>query len=86
MRNKEVNFKKLPFIMIFFLSIGLMSFKSLKENSLEENSSNKFIGKSTECGPTYSIEPGSCYQNCETTFYVLWIPVSSSTKIAVPCE
>jgi hypothetical protein len=53
--------------------------KKMNENQLQNLEGGKFWGWS--CGRSYSIEPGSCYQNC--THYVFWI--NNDTDYAVPC-
>lgn len=53
--------------------------KKMNENQLQNLEGGKFWGWS--CGSSYSIEPGSCYQNC--THYVFWM--NNGTDYAVPC-
>jgi hypothetical protein len=54
--------------------------KELNVNQLENlEGGRKFWG--TQCGTSYSIEEGSCYQNC--THYVFWI--NNGTEYGVPC-
>lgn len=53
--------------------------KKMNENQLRNLEGGKFWG--WDCGPSYSIEPGSCYQNC--THYVFWF--NNGTEYGVPC-
>lgn len=54
--------------------------KKMNENQLRGlEGGRKFWGWS--CGSSYSIEPGSCYQNC--THYVFWF--RNGTAYGVPC-
>ena len=53
--------------------------KKMSENQLQNLEGGKFWGWS--CGASYSIEPGSCYQNC--THYVFWF--ENGTDYAAPC-
>lgn len=51
-----------------FIKIDLI--KEIEKVNLDPDISNrKFWG--TECGPTFSLEEGSCYQSC--CYYVFWI-------------
>lgn len=79
MKNLVLKSRKLSLLALFLVAFGLMSFTSSNETS------EKFWGSSTSCGPSYSIEPGSCYHNCTTTYQVFWVVVSSKSDIAVPC-
>ena len=71
--------KKLALVGLFVASFVLMSAKSTEESTM------KFWGSTTTCGPAYSIEPGSCYQNCTTTYQIFWLVVSENTEYGVPC-
>lgn len=43
--------------------------KKMNENQLRNHEGGRFWGWS--CGPSYTIEPGSCYRNC--TYFTAWI-------------
>ncbi|QMU64606.1 MAG: hypothetical protein GKR88_10110 [Flavobacteriaceae bacterium] len=79
MRKAILKSKKLALLGLFVASFVLMSAKSSEESPM------KFWGSTTTCDPSYSIEPGSCYQNCTTTYQVFWVVVSESTSYANPC-
>ena len=79
MRKAILKSKKLALLGLFVASFVLMSAKGTEESPM------KFWGSTTSCGSSYSIEPGSCYQNCTTTYQVFWIVISETTDYAVPC-
>ena len=79
MQKAILKSKKLALLDLFVASFVLMSAKSTEESPM------KFWGSTTSCGPTYSIEPGSCYQNCTTTYQVFFVVVSENTEYGVPC-
>lgn len=49
-----------------FVKIDLI--KEIEKANYDPSSTMKFWG--TSCGRSFSLEPGSCYQNC--CYYVLW--------------
>lgn len=71
--------RQLALVGLFMVSFVLMSAKSSEESAM------KFWGSTKTCGPSYSIEPGSCYQNCTTTYQVFWVVVSETVEYGVPC-
>ena len=79
MRKAILKSKKLALLGLFVASFVLMSAKA------SDDSTMKFWGSTTSCGPSYSIEPGSCYQNCTTTYQAFWVVISENTEYAVPC-
>lgn len=78
MRKAILKSKKLTLLGLFVTSFVLMSAKGTEESPM------KFWGSTLSCGSSYSIEPGSCYQNCTTTYQVFWIVISETTDYAVP--
>lgn len=71
--------KMFTFLAIFILLFSLTSFRNTSE------SPEKFIGTTQTCSETYSIEPGSCYRNCTTTFQMFWLVISEDTQYGIPC-
>ena len=79
MRNSILKSGRITFLSLVLASSIFMSVKSAVESPM------RFWGSTTTCGPSYSIEPGSCYQNCTTIYQAFWVVVSRHTDYAVPC-
>lgn len=76
--------KKVLFGMLFCLTILFSSF-TVKESSSEDVNERRFFGAQVTYGPSYSLEPGSCYHNEITTIYVFWIGVQTTVEYGIPC-
>lgn len=72
-----------------FLGILLISFAMsfIYAQTSENSSDRRFWGSSTSCSETFEYGGNAgCGQSCITTYYVLWLPVSSSHSVPnVPC-
>ena len=71
--------KSLIVLTLLFTLLLVSSFSDQNDNDIP------FIGSDTTCGPSYAIEPGSCYINCTTSYYIFWIRVQSSTEYGISC-
>ncbi|MDP2089255.1 MAG: hypothetical protein Q8J84_07615 [Flavobacteriaceae bacterium] len=76
--------QKIILIILFVGFVITTAFNSKEENYISVSES-KFFGSEESCGPTYSIEPGSCYRTCVTRYYVFWIEVYESIPDVVAC-
>lgn len=71
--------KSLIVLTLLFTLLLVSSYSDPNDNDIP------FIGSDTTCGPSYAIEPGSCYINCTTSYYIFWIRVQSSTEYGISC-
>lgn len=77
--------KKILKSKIFFLSVLFIIASSLMSYNSSSDSPEKFWGTTIECSETYELEPGSCYQNCTTTYQAFWLVISEETEYGIPC-
>lgn len=56
---------------------GLLFITFILTTAYTDSEDRPFIGTTTTCGESYSIEPGSCYVNCTEHYYFFWIRVQS---------